>query len=88
MKLGEGTKGPIVVEVAAIRVWEVRKGLPGELLPARLFIRRNANGEIEVRSEQCTRRYTAGAAYSSLYAKMADRAVFSGRKTAVGNEPV
>jgi len=45
VKLGEGTKGPIVGEVAAIRVWEVRKGLPGE--QRWLFIRRNANGEMK-----------------------------------------
>ena len=45
MNLGEGAKGPILAEVAAVQVWEMRDGLPGER--RWLFVRRNANAEMK-----------------------------------------
>lgn len=45
VNIGEGAKGPIMAEVAATRVWEVRDGLPGR--QRWLFIRRYANGQVK-----------------------------------------
>jgi|TARA_B100000315_G_C14569549_1_gene584760 SRSO17 transposase len=45
MNLGEGAKGPILAEVAAVQVWEMRNGLPGER--RWLFIRRYADGKMK-----------------------------------------
>ena len=43
--LAEGAKGPIKAEVACMRVWPSRNGLPSD--PLWLFIRRAADGEIK-----------------------------------------
>jgi SRSO17 transposase len=43
--LAEGAKGPIVADVACMRVYPSRKGLPSD--PLWLFIRRTADGEIK-----------------------------------------
>ena len=45
MNLGEGAKGPILAEVAAVEVWEMRNGLPGE--KRWLFVRRNSDGKMK-----------------------------------------
>ena len=45
MNLGEGAKGPIFAEVAAVRVWEMRDDLPVER--RWLFVRRDANGKMK-----------------------------------------
>ncbi len=45
VNLGEGAKGPILAEVAAIRVWEMRDDLPGE--QRWLFIRKDAQGAMK-----------------------------------------
>lgn len=43
--LGEGAKGPILAEVAAVQVWEMRNGLPGER--RWLFVRRETDGKMK-----------------------------------------
>jgi SRSO17 transposase len=43
--LGEGAKGPIIAQVARLRVIEHKDGLPGKELW--LFLRRNADGEVK-----------------------------------------
>lgn len=45
VSIGEGTKGPIIAEVARLRVIEQRDGLPGK--ECWLFLRKNADGEIK-----------------------------------------
>jgi len=45
VNLGEGAKGPILAEVAAIRVWEMRDDLPGE--QRWLFVRKDAEGAMK-----------------------------------------
>jgi SRSO17 transposase len=45
VNLGEGAKGPILAEVAAIRVWEMREDLPGE--QRWLFIRKDSDGVVK-----------------------------------------
>ena len=45
VNLGEGAKGPILAEVAAIRVWEIREDLPGE--QRWLFIRKDSDGVVK-----------------------------------------
>ena len=45
VKLAEGAKGPIISEVAAIRVIESREGLPGK--ECWLFMRKFPNGQIK-----------------------------------------
>jgi len=43
--MGEGAKGPIIADVARLRVIEVRDGLPGK--ESWLFLRRNADGTLK-----------------------------------------
>lgn len=45
VSIGEGAKGPIIAQVARLRVIEQRDGLPGK--ECWLFLRRNADGEIK-----------------------------------------
>ena len=45
VSIGEGTKGPIIAEVARLRVIEQRDGLPGK--ECWLFLRKNADGEVK-----------------------------------------
>ena len=45
MNLGEGAKGPILSEVAAVQVWEMRDSLP--VKKRWLFVRREANGKMK-----------------------------------------
>jgi len=45
VNLGEGAKGPILAEPAAIRVWEMREDLPGE--QRWLFIRKDMDGVVK-----------------------------------------
>ena len=45
VSIGEGAKGPIMVEVACLRIIEKRDCLPGK--ECWLFFRKNADGEIK-----------------------------------------
>ncbi|MDO9528958.1 MAG: transposase [Syntrophales bacterium] len=45
VNIGEGAKGPIIAEIARLRVIEQRDSLPGR--ECWLFLRKNADGEIK-----------------------------------------